>query len=60
MQVELALGDVAGVVGDRVRDIAARHGRHCEDRYRAAALILRRLLVAARELAVEVAEIASV
>ena len=44
MEVELALGDVARVVRDRVGDVVARHGGDAQDRDRSLARV--RLLAA--------------
>ena len=60
IEVELALGDVARVVRDGVRHVVAGHRRHRENRYRARAVEVYRLLVACGELGVEVARIAAV
>jgi hypothetical protein len=57
--VELALGDVAGVVRHRVRHVAARHGRHRQDGHRAGAGKHRRLLVTPRQLRIEIAQVAA-
>ncbi len=45
-QVELALGNVARVVGYRMRDIITRHGGRCQDRDRARGIEINGLLVA--------------
>ena len=52
-QEQLAFGDVTRVVGDGVRDVAARQGRHGDDRDRAAVGQLHRLLVDLGQVGVE-------
>ena len=59
-QVELAFRDVAGVVGDGVRDVVARHGGGGQDRDRSRRVEINGLLVSRGELAVEVAGIPAV
>ena len=56
-QVELPLGDVSGVVRHRVGDVVARHRGHRQNRDRTGAVEVHRLLVAAGQLAVEIARI---
>ena len=59
-QVELALGDVAGVVGDGVGDVVAGHRDARQDGHRAGALQVHGLFVSAGQLGVKVAGISPV